>query len=85
MKNQMESLAAVADDADAEHQTMSHKEPVVKIVQHEVLNQTIQEANDDQHEVAAVEERHGVEVMVKVDAGKLFLVLDRGEKMTKKA
>jgi len=85
MKNQMESLAAVVDDADAAHQTMSHKGPVVKIVQHEGLIQTTQEANDDQHEVVAVGERHGVEVMARVAAGKLFLVLDRGEKMTKKA
>ncbi len=85
MKNQMESLAAVAGDADGEHQTKGHKRLVVKIVQHEVLIQTIQEVNDDQHEVAAVEERHDGEVMVKVAAGKLFLVLDRGEKMKKKA
>ena len=85
MKNQMESLAAVADDADDDHQTKGYKSLVVKIVQHEVLIQTIQEANDDQHEVVAVEERHGVEVMVRVAAGKLFLVLDRGVKMTKKA
>tara|TARA_E500000178_G_scaffold284033_1_gene285049 strand:+ start:372 stop:851 length:480 start_codon:yes stop_codon:yes gene_type:complete len=85
MKNQMESLAAVADDADGERQTKSHKRLVVKIVQHEVLIQTIQEAKDDQHEVVAVEETHGAEVMVKVAAGKLFLVSGREVKMTKKA
>ena len=45
-KNQMESLAADADDADGEHQTKSHKRLVEKIVQHEVLIQTIQEATD---------------------------------------
>ena len=85
MKNQMESLAADADDADGEHQMKGHKRLVEKIVQHEVLIQTIQEAKDDQHEVVAVEETHGVEVMVKVAAGKLFLVSGRGVKMTKKA
>lgn len=84
-KNQMESLAADADDADGEHQTKSHKRLVEKIVQHEVLIQTIQEAKEDQHEVVAVEETHGAEVMVKVAAGKLFLVSGRGVKMTKKA
>ncbi len=58
---------------------------MVKIAQLEFLIQTSQEAKDDQHELAVVEERHGVGVMVKVAAGKLLLASGRGVKMTKRA
>ncbi len=84
MKIQTESLA-VAVVVDDERQMKSHKKPVARVVQPEGLHQAAQVGNEDQPVMAVAEENPGVEAVVKGVVGKLFLVLGRGVKTTKKA
>jgi hypothetical protein len=84
MKIQTENLVAVAVVVDDERQMKSHKKPVARVVQPEGLHQAVQVGNADQPAVAAAEEKPAVVVMAKVGVGKLFLVLGRGVKTTKK-